>query len=134
MQPATTIEQIHVMDNKTFISEIIEVDKGKYIIATNEKVLITYDKEKCNRHSHTIKIALSDSKIWDNNFKRRINEKTEQLMKLSGIRKTLEGKYIKIKNDDKHTLALEAPTENKTSATAPRERGSPEGLASGLRG
>ena len=55
--------------------------------------------EKCNRHSHTIKVAISDSKISDKNFKQQINEKTLQLLKSSSIRKTLEGKYIQFKKN-----------------------------------
>ena len=44
-----------------------------------------------------MKIALSESEIWKNNFERQINKKLQALLKYSNIERTLDGKYVKTK-------------------------------------
>ena len=113
---------VHVMDNKVCINKIMELGDDKCIITTKEKIQIAYDKKKCNKQLHSMKIALKDSVIWDSNFEERINEKIQTLLKYSGILKTNNGEYINSKQN---------PT---TPVTALRERGSPEAPANGPSG
>lgn len=122
---------VHIMDKQTYKNKIMELSDDKCIIITNEKQQIIYDKKKVNKHLHSIKVALSDSEIWDNNFEEQINEKLQTLLKYSGILTSVDGKYIK---PSPHLTLAEAPTQNNTTVTALRERGSLEGLANGPSG